>query len=283
MNIQFVSTHLIDVPVEAKKVSADAARALADSFAKIGQRQPIELVATPTGYRLVFGAKRLAAAVLLGVDINAIVRQPDEFADEAAIRLTSISENFYRHSLTALERSIDVADWCGIWRAAHPTKPGRKSKNELSDNLALNSADDEQLEIADGFAGSFSEAAQRFLNITRREVFRSLKIAGIPADLREAIALHEDLAKNQQALLDIAAQPYERAARIVELLGDGQAATVTDAIAIIDQLPRSNPPAPWEKVSDRFTRLKPADQEQFFSLNEAAILRWVAERKAARK
>lgn len=283
MSIQLVSPHLIDLPPEARKVSADAARALADSFQKIGQRQAIELIASGDRYRLVFGAKRLAAAALLDIEVKAEVRAPEDFEDEAAIRLTSISENFFRHSLTALERSVDVADWCAIWRAAHPMKPGRKPKGELSAKLALNSDDDPDMEISEQFAGSFSEAAQRFLNITRREVFRALKIAGIPADLRERIALDAELAGNQSALLDIAAEPYERAARIVELIIDGKAATVTEAICIIDQTPRSNPPAPWEKLTDRFARLKPAEQEAFFSMNEAAILRWVAERKAARR
>lgn len=284
MITQLISPQLIDLPAEAKKVSADAARALAESFEQIGQRQPIELIATGDRYRLVFGAKRLAACVLLNTDVMAVIRRQDEFASEAEIRLTSISENFYRHDLTVLERSVDVADWCTIWRAAHPTKPGRKSKaEELSANLAPNSNDDVALELADHFSGSFSEAAQRFLNITRREVFRSLKIASIPADLREPISLHDDLARNQAALLEIATQPYERAARIVELLVEGKVATVADAIVIIDELPKSNPPAPWEKLNDRFTRLKPTEQEAFFAIHEAAILRWIADRKAARR
>ncbi|MCM0751011.1 hypothetical protein DEA98_05285 [Brucella pseudogrignonensis] len=280
MKTDFVSTALIDVPADAKKVPIDAARAIADSFLQIGQRQPIEVISTDNDrYQLVFGAKRLAAAKLIERDVMVIIRHPDEFKHEAETRLVGIAENFYRHSLTALERSVDVADWCTIWRTAHPVKRGPKAKAELSTNLELNSNDTELLEVSSEFSLSFSEAAQRFLTISRNEVFRSFKIAGIPADLRERISIFQPLANNQQALLLIAAEPYERASRIVELILDGQAQTVTDAVSIIDELPRVNEQAPWEKIADRFARLKPAEQISFFVLHEAAILRWVADRK----
>ncbi|KNY35712.1 ParB N-terminal domain-containing protein [Agrobacterium sp. SUL3] len=283
MQIELLSPQLIDVSSDAKKVSPDAIQALAESFQQIGQRVPVEVIAGAEGrYRLVFGAKRLAAATSLGIDISAIVRQSDEFANDAQIRLTEISETLYRHELTALEHSVDVADWCAIWRAANPVRRGPKPKQELSADSALNS-DDEAIETAAAFSGTFSEAAQRFLKISRRNVFNALKIAGIPADLRERIALDDGLADNQQSLLDIAGQPYERAARIVELLISGEATNYADAIAIIDQVPRANPLAAWEKLNDRFTRMKPTEQDAFFSLNEASIMRWVAERRAARR
>lgn len=281
MKHDIISTALIDVPTDYKRVPDDAARAIAESMEQIGQRQPIEVIATGTDrFQLVFGAKRLAACKLLSRDVMVIIRQPDEFKDEAETRLVGIAENFYRHSLTALERSVDVADWCTIWRTAHPVKRGRKGKSELSDNLSVNSADDEIIDISNEFALSFSDAAQRFLNINSREVFRATKIASISADLRDRIAAHGPLANNQQALLAIAAEPYERASSLIELILDGKAQTIVDAIAILDGVPPVNEPARWEKISDSFARLKPTEQEAFFKLNEAAILRWVAERRA---
>lgn len=282
MKHDIISTALIDVPADYKKVPNDAACAIADSIQQIGQRQPIEVIETKTGrFQLVFGAKRLAACKMLSREIMVIIRQPDEFKDEAETRLVGIAENFYRHSLSAMERSVDVADWCTIWRTAHPTKRGPKSKTELSTNLVLNADDDDILESCNDFTLSFSEAAQRFLKINRNEVFRSFKIAGISADLRERISIHQPLADNQQALLSIAAEPYERASRIVELILDGKAQSFVEAIAIIDERPHVNEPASWEKIADRFSRLKPNDQNAFFKLHEAAVLRWIAERKAA--
>ncbi|MEE9923117.1 MAG: ParB N-terminal domain-containing protein [Brucella anthropi] len=282
MKHDIISTALIDVSSDYKKVPNDAARAIADSILQIGQRQPIEVITTKTDrFQLVFGAKRLAACKLLARDVMVIIREPDEFKDEAETRLVGIAENFYRHSLTALERSVDVADWCTIWRTAHPVKRGRKAKAELSDNLSANSTDDEIIDNSNEFALSFSEAAQRFLNINSREVFRATKIASISADLRDRITLHHALANNQQALLAIAAEPYERASKIVEIILDGKAQTVPEALAILDGIPPVNEPARWEKISDSFARLKPAEQDAFFKLNEAAILRWFAERRAA--
>jgi len=281
MKHDIISTALIDVSADYKRVPDDAARAIADSIAQIGQRQPIEVIATKTDrFQLVFGAKRLAACKLLSRDVLVIIREPDEFKDEAETRLVGIAENFYRHSLTALERSVDVADWCTIWRTAHPVKRGRKAKAELSDNLSPNSDDDEIIDTSNEFALSFSEAAQRFLGINSREVFRASKIASISAELRERITLHQALANNQQALLAVAAEPYERASKIVEIILDGKAQTVADAVAIIDGIPPVNEPARWEKLSDGFARLKPTEQDAFFKLNEAAILRWIAERRA---
>lgn len=277
-----ISTLLIDVPTEYKKVPADAATAIAESISEIGQRQPIEVIDTDNGrFQLVFGAKRLEACRILNRDVMVIIRDLAEFKDQAEPRLVGIQENFYRHNLTALERSIDVADWCAIWRTAHPVKRGRKPNAELTDNLSVNNNGDADVEVSNSFSVSFSEAASRFLNITAREVFRSLKIAKIPADIRDRIILLPSLANNQQALIAIAAEPYERANKIVDLILDGLAQTYADALAIIDKTQRVNTPSPWEKIADNFARLKPMDQDAFFNLHEAAVMRWFAERKAA--
>ncbi|GAA0600304.1 ParB/RepB/Spo0J family partition protein [Paenochrobactrum glaciei] len=282
MKHDVISPLLIDIPSEHKKVPADAATAIAESISEIGQRQPIEVIDTGDGrFQLVFGAKRLEACKLLNRDVMVIIRDLAEFKDQTEPRLVGIQENFYRHDLTALERSKDVAAWCSIWRAAHPVKRGRKSKEELADNLSVNNESDEDAEISDAFSVSFSEAAARFLKITAREVFRSLKIAKIPDALCDRIILLPSLADNQQALLAIAAEPYERASRIIELILDGKAQTYADALAIIDQTPRVNTPSQWEKIADNFARLKPSEQDAFFSLHEAAVMRWFAERKAA--
>lgn len=282
MKHDVISPLLIDVPSEYKKVPDDAATAIAESISEIGQRQPIEVIDTGNDrFQLVFGAKRLAACKILNRDVMVIIRDLTEFKDQAEPRLIGIQENFYRHSLTALERSMDVADWCAIWRAAHPVKRGRKPNSELTDNLSVNSGDVEDLETSNAFSVSFSEAASRFLKINAREVFRALKIAKIPADIRDRINTFPALADNQQALIAIAAEPYERANKIVELILDGVAQTYADALAIIDQAARINTPAPWEKMANSFSRLKPSEQSSFFSLHEAAVMRWFAERKAS--
>ena len=116
MKNDIIQTSLIDVPADYKKLSSDAVDAIAESISQIGLRQPIEVVATGERYQLVFGAKRLAACIKLDLPVSAVVREVDEFKDQSDMRLVGIAENFYRHSLTALERSVDVADWCTIYR-----------------------------------------------------------------------------------------------------------------------------------------------------------------------
>lgn len=75
MKHDIISPALIDVPSDYKKVSEDAARAIADSIEHIGQRQPIEVIDNGSGrFQLVFGAKRLTACKLLNRDVMVLVR-----------------------------------------------------------------------------------------------------------------------------------------------------------------------------------------------------------------
>ena len=86
------------------------------------------------------------------------------------------------------------------------------------------------------------------------------------------------IADNQSELLSLVAQPSARQALIIDRLLDG-AVSVADAIAIIDDIALPVALTPWEKMSERFSRLAPAQQHQFFDLHKEAILQWVAEQK----
>ncbi|WP_440411075.1 ParB/RepB/Spo0J family partition protein [Neorhizobium petrolearium] len=272
----------IRIPTEHRKHHANAIQALAEDIDLHGLRQPIEIVHEGDGYRLIFGALRLQAHQYLGRPmVQAIVKEADQFVSEAAMRLVSISENMLRNPLTMLDRSVAIADWCAIYRAAQPPmKPGPKPANsvqtELSANFAPNS---EEAMDAHGetFAASFSDAAQAFLNISRRSVFNALKIASIPALQRDRIALHP-LADNQGELYAIAqiAEPV-RQISVIDLIIGGVVGTVEAALDYIDQRPR-NTPAKWEKLSEKFARFHESEQDRFFDLNEASITRWQAKR-----
>jgi hypothetical protein len=196
--------------------------------------------------------------------------------------MVSISENMNRNPLTVLDRSVAIADWCAIYKAAQPgIKPGRKAagsvRQELSLNLILNSSETDLIEASGQFAASFSEAAQAFLGISRAGVFRALKIASIPSLQRERIALHP-IAGNQVELTAIANidQPA-RQVSVIDLIIAGTVATIEEAIAFLDQRPR-NLPTKWEKFSEKFARFQEVEQDRFFDLNEAAVTRWMARR-----
>lgn len=265
-----------------RKHSQAAIQAMAENIDVHGHRQPIEVLIDGDSYQLIFGALRLDAIAYLGrSEIKAEVKRREDFASGAAIRLVSISENMARRELSVLERSVDIADWCEIYRAAQPgIKPGRKpaaaARGELGINLILNSPDTDLMAASGQFAASFSDAAQAFLGVSRAGVFRALKIASIDALQRDRIAL-EPIANNQAELMALAAQATARQAAILDLILGGKASSVADAIAALDERPR-HVQAAWEKFSEQFARIGEPEQDRFFDLNEPAIARWQAKK-----
>ncbi|MBL6431697.1 MAG: hypothetical protein HPM95_13250 [Alphaproteobacteria bacterium] len=124
-----------------------------------------------------------------------------------------------------------------------------------------------------------SEAAQEAFGLSARAIFRALKIATISPEIRDRIA-DNALAGNQSELLKLSDQSPDRQAQIVGLLlaEPPTATTVDDAVAVIDKTQPAQTPKLWEKVSDRFSRLKRSEQHRFFEAHRDAIDLWLAER-----
>ncbi|MCA1242974.1 ParB N-terminal domain-containing protein [Stappia stellulata] len=271
----------IDSTDRLRKALPARVEALAEDLDQRGLLTPIEAVGpTEEGrYRLIYGAHRLAAAKRLGwAEIPSVIHAPDAFADEATARLREIRENLMRFELNPLERAVAIAAWRDIYEAAHgKVKPGRTAKKGaegISANLALIHE-----EAAERFAGGFSEAAQEAFGLSARAIFRALKIATISPEIRDRIA-DNALAGNQSELLKLSDQSPERQAQIVGLLlaEPPTATTVDDAVAVIDKTQPAQTPKLWEKVSDRFSRLKRSEQHRFFEAHRDAIDLWLAER-----
>lgn len=282
----------IRIPSDHRKHHQNAIAAFAEDVELRGLRQPIEIVREDRGFRLIFGALRLQAHQLLGrPTIDAIVKEPAAFTSEASMRLVSISENMLRNPLSALDRSVAIADWCSIYRAAQvPMKPGRKSADARDPDGSLkfrltsgdfdrpvSSADLDLVVASEEFVASFSEAAQVFLKISRAAVFRAIRIASIPSLQRDRIALHP-IADNEGQLYELGGikQP-ERQVGIINLILSEKARSVAEAISILDNVPQTIK-ARWERISDTFARLKHLEQDHFFDMQEAAISRWQAKR-----
>ena len=265
---------LIDVRPGRRRIDPSWVKTLADLMATPGDCAPIEVVFRGERYDLVFGGHRLGVAHLKGWDeIPAIVKEPSAFANEAAITLREITENLARRELSVLDRAVDITRWCDLYQATHQISKGGRSKkggSEIAEELTAK------------FAVSFSKAAQSTLGISERAIFLALKIATISADLRDRIALHA-VADNQSELLLLASQTADRQAQIVELITRIAlpAASVSDAIAIIDRKPTRQRDAAWQKAAAIFSRLKESEQDRFFDLHEGAIQRWLANRRAS--
>lgn len=247
---------------------------LAEEFARDGQTEAIRVVARGNGFKLVKGARRIAAALQLGwSEIEARIEAEEALPDDTAVRLAEIKSNMLRSDLTALDRAVYVATWCEIYQAAQPAqKPGRKkaevapeSDEELSTKLVLN----------------WSEAAQQALKIGRMGIFRSLKIAKIDADIRARIALHPIAEVQRELLLLAELTPVRQKAAVNLLTGDpAQAGSITEALALLDHAPGAKPVPAYERLYDKFTRLKAPEKEAFFDLNADAIDVWLAKRAA---
>lgn len=268
----------IDVGSRLRTLDPDWVETLAEDIAANEQKEPIRVVAFEGGFRLIKGARRMAALSLLQrQEVWAIVLAGTAIRDEAALRLEEIKATMLRGDLTALDRAVHVATWKEIYEAAQgPAKRGRKPKEPEPDDAE---------EMSAKFALNFSDAAQKTLRLSRRSVYLALKIARIAPDLRVRIALHS-IADTQRELLLLAELTPVRQAAIVDLLtaDPAQATSVTDAIALLDSVPTPRPVPAYERIHERFAKLKTAEQERFFDLSADAIEVWLAKRAAkARK
>ena len=274
---EFILLSQIDASARLRKALPSRIEALAEDIDQHGLLTPIEVVGPldDGGYRLVYGAHRLAAVKLLGWEtIPAVVHAPDAFADTSRERLREIRENLMRFELNPLERAVAIAAWRDIYEAANGkvSRGGDRRKKQVAQDLDEQSAK---------FALCFSDAAQAAFNLSSRAIYLALKIATIPHDIRERIA-DSALASNQSELLRLADQSPDRQAQIVGMIlaEPPLANAVDEALAVIDKVPPRQVADPLAKISDKFCRLKRAEQHRFFELHRKAIEQWLSEDQA---
>lgn len=161
---------------------------LADSIEELGLLNPITVVKDPDNYlgqsyTMVAGRHRLAAVQKLGWDeVDAIILDCEP-TDTRTRRLAEIAENLHRKELTKLERSKLVAEWVELVGGEKPVQVAQVSGGR-------------------GIEGGDSKAA-RDLGLSRYEVLRSKKVAGLTDEAVEA-AKELGLDDNQTALLKAA-------------------------------------------------------------------------------
>jgi ParB family chromosome partitioning protein len=266
----------IDAADRLRKALPSRVEALAEDIDERGLLTPIEVVGpTEEGrYRLIYGSHRLAAAKLLGwTAIPAFIHAPDAFADDAETRLREIRENLMRFELNPLERAVAIAAWRDIYEAANGQvkRGGDRRKKPVEESF-----DDQSAKLA----LCFSEAAQAAFGLSHRAIFRALKIATISPEIRDRIA-DSALACNQSELLKLAGYSSDRQAQIVGLLlaDPPAAASVDEAVGIIDKRPPDAKPEPWVRMGDIFSRLRKADQFRFLDQHRDTIEQWLEEQR----
>lgn len=181
MEVRRIPIGQIVVEGHGRTVDQDKLENLKASMAEIGLRTPITVRPANGKYRPGPGRHRLEAAKQLGwSEIDCFVLE----GDETDARLWELAENFFRSDLTVLERAEVVDEWVRLVqqkrKAGQAAHPGGEQPHDR------------------GISG-----AARELDVTREEVRRAKRIAGISVDAK-AEACQKGLADNQSALMKIA-------------------------------------------------------------------------------
>lgn len=213
---------------------------LAGLMKRDGQRRPIEIYKSGAGYRMIAGRHRLAAAVALGwTTIDA------DILDGAALdrRASEVSENLFRLNLSPLDRAAFVAEQIAIEKALAGLEPDASVKSVLAtarwaDRIGAE-ADDASLTMRLAFG--FSEQVAEKVGLSRQTIYRDLELhRGIRPDVAAAIR-GLPVAGNAAQLRTLARLPEGQQRAVAELLTEGTAKGVSDALATLSQHPVRSP------------------------------------------
>ena len=190
----------------------------------------------PSEVHLVAGGHRLAAALRLEVPL---VHAIEKMLDDDHARLVEIEENMIRKGLKGLERAAFLAEWKRIYDDRHPeTKAGGDRKSKSNRNKS-------------DLVFPFSKVAAKKLECDRSTIDKSVAIyTNLPADVRKRL-IGTKLAEKQSDLLYLASLDPSVQRKAVTLLGDGEAATIKAAVAVVNG---AEEPASSSK-DKQFTRL----------------------------
>jgi ParB-like chromosome segregation protein Spo0J len=170
----------IVVPDGRRDVDPAVVKRLADSIENVGLRHPITIRRDRKGsdakYILIAGRHRIEACKRLGREhVQATIVS----MTNAKARMWEIAENLHRAELTVLKRKEQIAEWIELKRAQVGQVSGGR-----------------------GNKGGISAAAEQ-LGVTRQEAQRSVRIASITPEAKEA-ARDAGIDDNQSKLLEIA-------------------------------------------------------------------------------
>ncbi len=199
--VEIINSEFIKIGPRHRELREEQVSSLMQSISKIGLKTPIT-VRQPTGDEdvyLVAGGHRLEACKRLGMDaIEAFVVEND---DEDAARMWEIAENLHRAELTALERSEHVSEWIRLAEkiAVNP-QFSQNAKNETKRSDGRGHRQESGINLA-----------ARSLNIDKDTAYRSVKVASLTDEAKEA-AREEGLDDNRSALLEAASVDADKQA-----------------------------------------------------------------------
>lgn len=179
-----------------REVDPAVVKRLADSIDSIGLRHPITVRKKGEKYILVAGRHRMEAFKKLEREHipSCIVSMTN-----AEARMWEIAENLHRAELTKLQRADNIAEWVQLCE--------EQRAKDISAQVAPKS----------GRPESGMNAASRELGIERTDVQRSVQIAGMSDEAKDA-AHEAGIDDNQSKLLAVAKEePSKQVAKVIEL------------------------------------------------------------------
>ncbi len=177
----------ITVSDRLRRINEEKVIELANSIKEIGLINPIFVRSIDDGREvvLVAGAHRLAAVKRLGMEQIRVVFVT---GDDIECRLWEIAENLHRAELTKLERAEQIEEW-------------RRLTAEKKGAQLVHPCGEQPHDIG-------VSATAKELGVSRPEVQRSAKIAGLTEEAKQA-AREAGIDDNQSALLKVASYADE--------------------------------------------------------------------------
>lgn len=245
-------------------VDPAAVELIAASMAEIGQETPIIVQEAASGYLLVAGAHRLAAATALGWgDIRAKIL-PASVTAEAA-RLIEIDENLARRELSELDRAVFLAERKRLYEALYPE--ARLGANQHSRGFAKSGEPSDEASEAPQdvvFAARFSADTAARIGLSERSIQRSVARAlRIVPEVRAQISALP-IADKGAELDQLAMLDPDMQRSVARLLGEGSAKTVKVARAMVAgrDADQDDTPTVYEKFLRLWRRAPGEDRAQ---------------------
>lgn len=229
--IQLVKIDDIRVPRRLQATDADWVAALAASIKEQGLTsllivRPVREVTkagrwgkiVPGKFDLIAGAHRLKAALAVGLSGDSTKVVHPQSPDTA--RPIEIDENLFRHELRPLGRTVFLAERKRVYERLHP-----ETMNGAQGGLRDKRNENEIF--------SFSKATADRLGMSKRTVKLSIGIAQrVAPEVRTQLTRHRLLEK-QTELLALADLPTHQQAKVVDVVLNGKASRVSDALAVV--------------------------------------------------
>jgi ParB family chromosome partitioning protein len=187
-DIESVYVQDIHVGDRLRHINRDTVETLKQSIARIGLKVPISvrLINEVEGFKLVAGLHRLEACRELGMTEVPVV---EETGTDIDARMWEIGENFHRIELTPLERSKHEAKWIELCER-------RDAEKKVSGQVVPKPRQG-------GRPESVITKASRELGVTKKDLYRSIKVASL-SDEAQQEAAKLGLDDNRSALLKAA-------------------------------------------------------------------------------